>query len=143
MKKLLTLSVALLSLPLSMHASTVGWSATGGTLADVLGTAVPVGSALIKVGSFSISDATIQSDFSSGNIFDITSHFTQYNTTTRFAGEAPFGPGHWSYSDTNPATGFLGGSRVYMLTFNTTTGDTSPGNQMGIFTGAYGSSASE
>ncbi len=131
-------------------AATVGWSATSGvgTLTDLSGTAVPLNSALIMIGTFqptlgtgpSGADATIKNLFANGNITTIMNDFTQFNTTTRLAGRTGFGAGQWSYSDINSAAVFAN-QQVYMLAFNTTSVGTA--TQMGIFTGAYGAFASE
>ena len=135
-------------------AATVGWSATAGlgTLTDSGGTAVPLNSALIMIGTFqptlgtgpSGADTTIKNLFLAGNISTILADFTQFNTTSHLAGKSGTGPtsgaGQWSYSDNNSSAVFAG-QQVYMLAFNATT--TGAATQMGVFTGAYGAFSSE
>ncbi len=148
MKIFKLIAIALAFAVLRADGATVGWSATLGlgTLTDSGGTAVPLNSALIMIGTFqptlgtgpSGADATLQSLFASGDIATILGDFTQFNTVTQLAGKpgigTNFGPGQWTFSDINTSAVFAN-QQVYMLAFNATT--TGAATQMGIFTGKY------
>lgn len=154
MKIFKLIAIALAFAVLRADGATVGWSATSGlgTLTDSGGTAVPLNSALIMIGTFqptlgtgpSGADSTLQSLFASGDIATILSDFTQFNTVTQLAGKpgigTNFGPGQWTFSDINTSAVFAN-QQVYMLAFNATT--TGAATQMGIFTGAYGAFSAE
>jgi len=154
MKIFKLIAIALAFAVLRADGATVGWSATAGigTLTDSGGTAVPLDSALIMIGTFqptlgtgpSGADVTLQSLFASGDIATILGDFTQFNTTSHLAGKpgtgTTSGPGQWTYNDINTAAVFAN-QQVYMLAFNATT--TGAATQMGIFTGAYGAFSAE
>ncbi|HTS18717.1 MAG TPA: choice-of-anchor Q domain-containing protein [Verrucomicrobiae bacterium] len=96
-------------------------------LADSLGNALPAGS-LLMLGTFSISDATIQSNFLAGNLSAIMSAFTPY--TNAFAvGDGTGFPASWDVSLSAP--GFAG-QQIYLVAIDAPT--LSGANQLGIFT---------
>jgi T5SS/PEP-CTERM-associated repeat protein len=96
-------------------------------IADSLGQALPVGS-LLMLGTFSISEPTVQSNFTAGDLSAIMSNFTSY--ATAFAvGDETFLPASWDVSRT--AAGF-GGQQIYLLAIDTPTLATA--THLGIFT---------
>ena len=156
MKVLKVIAIALSFAVLRADGATVTWSGTAGlgTLTNFSGTAVPLNSALIMIGTFqptlgtgpSGADTTIKNLFASGSIGTsstpgtILGDFTQFNTILDLAGKPGAGPnsgaGQWTYNDINSAAVFAN-QQVYMLAFNATTVGAS--TQMGIFTGRYNS----
>jgi hypothetical protein len=112
----------------SVVPSTVDCSADGTRgITDSLGQALPIGS-LLMLGTFSISEPTIQSNFSVGNVSAIMSNFTPYATT--FAvGEGTSLPATWDVSLS--AAGF-GGQQMYLLAVDTST--LAKANHLGIYT---------
>jgi len=108
--------------------STVNCSADGTRgLVDSLGNALPVGSVLL-LGTFSISDATIQSNFYAGNLNAIRSAFTPY--TNSFAvGNGTGEPASWEV--TRSAEGY-GGHQIYLLAIDAP--DVAKATNLGIFT---------
>ncbi len=96
-------------------------------LVDSLGQALPVGS-LLMLGTFSISEPTIQSNFSAGNLSAIMSAFTP--CTNAFAvGDGTSLPASWDVSLS--AAGF-GGQQIYLLAVDTPT--LAKANHLGIYT---------
>jgi hypothetical protein len=96
-------------------------------LADSLGQALPVGSRLM-LGTFNISEATIQSNFLAGNLTAVMSAFTPY--TNAFAvGDGTGFPASWDLSLN--AAGF-GGQQMYLLAVDAPT--LAAANHLGIFT---------
>ena len=96
-------------------------------LADSLGQAIPVGS-LLYLGTFSISEPTIQSNFCAGNLSAIMSAFTPY--TNSFAvGNGTGEPASWDISQS--AAGF-DGQQIYLLAIDTPA--IAAATHMGIFT---------
>jgi hypothetical protein len=94
---------------------------------DSLGQSLPIGSLLI-IGTFSISESTIQSNFSAGNVSAIMSNFTPYSTS--FAvGDGTGLPASWSVS--RNAAGF-DGQQIYLLAIDKPT--FAAANHLGIFT---------
>ncbi|MGD0060432.1 MAG: LamG-like jellyroll fold domain-containing protein [Verrucomicrobiia bacterium] len=96
-------------------------------ITDSLGNALPVGS-LLMLGTFSISESTIQSNFTAGNVSAIMSNFTPYST--------PFAVGNgtglsasWDVSES--AAGF-GGQQIYLLAVDAPT--LAAANHLGIYT---------
>jgi len=79
-------------------------------LADSLGGAVPTGSQLI-LGTFSISEATIRSNFYAGNVSAIMSNFTPYSTPFTVGDGTGF-PASWNVS--RSAAGYSG-NQIYLL----------------------------
>lgn len=78
--------------------------------ADSLGQALPVGS-LLMLGRFSVSESTIQSNFSAGHLHAIMSAFIAYSTS--FAvGDGTGLPASWDIS--RSAAGF-DGQKIYLL----------------------------
>ena len=112
----------------SVVASTVNCSAdTTRGLTDSLGKPSPMGS-LLMLGTFSISESAIQSNFSSGNVSAIMSNFTPYGTA--FAvGDGTGLPASWNVSQS--AAGF-GGLQIYLLAIDTSAFGTA--NDLGIYT---------
>jgi hypothetical protein len=114
--------------PTSGVASTVNSSAqlTRG-ITDSLGQALPIGS-LLMLGTFSISEPTVQSNFTAGNVSAIMSNFTPYSTS--FAvGNGTSLPATWSV--TRNAAGF-GGQQIYLLAIDKPM--FAAANHLGIFT---------
>jgi RHS repeat-associated protein len=96
-------------------------------LVDSLGNAAPVDS-LLMLGTFSISESTIQSNFYAGNLSGIMSNFTPYSTS--FAvGNGTGLPASWNVSES--AAGF-GGKQIYLLAVNKPT--LAAADHLGIFT---------
>jgi T5SS/PEP-CTERM-associated repeat protein len=96
-------------------------------IADSLGHALPVGS-LLMLGAFSISESTIQSNFTAGNISAIMSNFTLY--ATAFAvGDGTALPASWDVSRSAPG---FDGQQIYLLAVDAPTLATA--NHLGIFT---------
>ncbi len=112
----------------SVVPSTVSISATTTRgITDSLGNALPVGS-LLMLGAFSISESSIQSNFSSGNVSAIMSNFTPYSTA--FAvGNGTELPASWDVLQS--AAGF-GGQQIYLLAIDKPT--LAAANQLGIYT---------
>jgi RHS repeat-associated protein len=96
-------------------------------LADVLGNAVSIGSTLM-IGSFSMTESTIQSNFLAGNLSTIMSNFAPYGSSFT-VGEGTTQPASWDVSES--AAGF-GGLQVYLLAVNN--GTLGSADQVGIFT---------
>jgi len=79
-------------------------------LVDSLGNPLPVGSLLV-LGTFNISEPTIQSNFYAGNVSAIMSAFTPY--TNSFAvGDGTGEPACWDVSLSAPG---FGGQQIYLL----------------------------
>jgi hypothetical protein len=96
-------------------------------LADSLGQAVPSGS-LLMIGTFSISEATIQSNFLAGNLSAIMSAFTPY--TNSFAvGNGTGLPASWDVTQSAPG---FGGQQIYLLASDKPT--LGAATHLGIFT---------
>jgi PKD repeat protein len=95
-------------------------------ITDSLGNALPIGS-LLMLGTFSISDATIQSNFLAGNISAIMSNFTPYSTPFR-VGDGTDQPASWDVSLSAP--GFAG-QKIYLLTIDAPT--LAVANHLGIY----------
>jgi hypothetical protein len=96
-------------------------------ITDSLGNALPVGSVLM-LGTFSIGEPTIQSNFLAGNVSAIMSNFTPYSTP--FAvGDGTGLPASWDVSLS--AAGF-GGRQIYLLAIDAPT--LTAANHLGIFT---------
>ena len=108
--------------------STVNCSADGTRgLVDSLGNALPAGSVLL-LGTFSISEATIQSNFYAGNVSAIRSAFIPY--TNSFAvGNGTGEPASWEV--TRSAEGY-GGHQIYLLAIDAP--DVSKATSLGIYT---------
>jgi len=108
--------------------STVSISATGTRgLANASSNTVPVGS-LLMLGTFNISDATIQSNYAARNLGAIMSAFSLYSTP--FAvGDGTGDAASWSVQ--RSATGFSG-QQIYLLAIDAST--VGKANQLGIFT---------
>jgi hypothetical protein len=108
--------------------STVSSSAAGTRgITDSLGNALPIGS-LLMLGTFSISEPTIQSNFLAGNVSAIMSNFTPYSTS--FAvGEGTDLPASWEVSSS--AAGF-GGRQMYLLAIDKPT--FAAATHLGIYT---------
>jgi hypothetical protein len=79
-------------------------------ITDSLGQALPIGS-LLMLGTFSISEPTIQSNLSAGNVSAIMSNFTLYSTSFK-VGDGTGLPASWAVS--RSAAGF-GGQQIYLL----------------------------
>jgi hypothetical protein len=112
----------------SVVPSTVNCSAayTRG-ITDSTGRALPGGN-LLMLGTFSISESTIQSNFSAGNVSAIMSNFTPYSTPFT-VGEGTGLPATWNVSLS--AAGFAG-QQIYLLAVDTPT--LAKANQLGIYT---------
>jgi PKD repeat protein len=112
----------------STVSSTVSISATGTRgITDSLGNALPIGSVLM-LGTFSISEPTIQSNFTAGNVTAIMSAFTPY--TNSFAvGDGTSLPASWDVS--RSAAGF-GGQQIYLLAIDKPT--LAAATDLGIYT---------
>ena len=96
-------------------------------ITDSLGQALPIGS-LLMLGTFSMSEPTIQSNFFAGNVAAIMSNFTPYSTS--FAvGDGTGLPASWDVS--RSAAGF-GGQQIYLLAIDKPT--FAPASHLGIFT---------
>ncbi len=112
----------------SVVPSTVDCSAAGTRgIADSTGRALPGGS-LLMLGTFSISESTIQSNFSAGNVSAIMSNFTPYGTSF-VVGDGTELPATWDVS--LGAAGF-GGQKIYLLAVDTPT--LAKANHLGIYT---------
>ncbi len=112
----------------SVVPSTVSISAAGTRgITDSLGQALPVGS-LVMLGTFSVSEPTIQSNFIAGNISAIMSNFTPYSTSFR-VGDGTGLPATWDVSLS--AAGF-GGQQIYLLATDKPT--LAAANHLGIYT---------
>ena len=112
----------------SVVPSTVSISAAGTRgIADSLSQALPGGS-LLMLGTFSISEATIQSNFYAGNVSAIMSAFTPYSTSFK-VGDGTGLAASWSVSES--AAGF-GGQQIYLLAVDTPT--LAKANHLGIYT---------
>jgi PKD repeat protein len=96
-------------------------------LADSLGQAVPMGSELI-LGSFSISESTIQSNFYAGNLSAIMAAFTPYSNSF-VVGDGTGVAASWDVS--RSAAGF-DGQQIYLLAVDKPT--LPAATQLGIFT---------
>jgi hypothetical protein len=91
--------------------STVSISAAGTRgITDSLGRALPIGS-LVMLGTFSISEPTIQSNFSAGNVSAIMSAFTPYSTSFRVGD----GTGLPATLDVSLSAAGFGGQKIYVL----------------------------
>ncbi|MGO9246038.1 MAG: choice-of-anchor Q domain-containing protein [Verrucomicrobiia bacterium] len=108
--------------------STVGCSAvwTRG-ITDSLGNALPIGS-LLMLGTFSITEPTIQSNFTAGNLSAIMSNFTPYSTPFK-VGDGTSQPASWDVSLS--AAGFAG-QQIYLLAVDAPT--LAAANHLGVFT---------
>ena len=96
-------------------------------LTDSLGNALPIGS-LLMLGTFSINDATIQSNFLTGNLSAIMSAFTPY--TNAFAvGDGTDQPASWDIEQS--AAGFAG-QQIYLVAVDAPT--FGEATHLGIFT---------
>ena len=96
-------------------------------IADSLGQALPVGS-LLMLGTFSISEPTIQSNFSVGNLSAIMLAFSPYGAP--FAvGDGTALPASWDVS--RSAAGF-GGQKIYLVAINKS--NVAEADHLGIFT---------
>jgi hypothetical protein len=96
-------------------------------ITDSLGEALPIGS-LLLLGTLSISEPTIQSNFSTDNVSAIMSNFTAYATS--FAvGDGTGLPASWDVS--RGAAGF-GGQRIYLLAIDKPT--FAAATHLGIYT---------
>jgi PKD repeat protein len=96
-------------------------------ITDSLRQALPIGS-LLMLGTFSISEPTIQSNFTAGNVGAIMSAFTPY--TNAFAvGDGTGLPASWSVSLS--AAGF-GGQQIYLLAIDKPT--LAAATHLGIYT---------
>jgi T5SS/PEP-CTERM-associated repeat protein len=96
-------------------------------IADSLGNALPVGS-LLMLGTFSISEPTIQSNFTAGNVSAIMSNFTPYGTSFPVGDGTGF-PASWDISLS--AAGFAG-QQIYLLAIDKPT--FAAATHLGIFT---------
>jgi autotransporter-associated beta strand protein len=96
-------------------------------ITDSLGNALPVGS-LLMLGTFGISEPTIQSNFYAGNVSAIMSNFTLYGTTFKVGNET-FLPASW---DVSRSAADFGGQQIYLLAVDTPT--LAKANHLGIFT---------
>jgi hypothetical protein len=96
-------------------------------LADYFGGALPIGS-LLMVGSFSISEPTIQSNFAAGNLGAIMAAFTPYGTSFT-VGEGTDVAASW---DVSLSEAGFGGRQIYLLAVNQPS--LGSATQMGIFT---------
>jgi PKD repeat protein len=112
----------------SVVPSTVDCSADGTRgITDSTGRALPTG-CLLMLGTFSMSESTIQSNFSAGNVSAIMSNFTLYGAS--FAvGNGTGLPATWDVSES--AAGF-GGQRIYLVAIDTPTFAAS--THLGIYT---------
>jgi PKD repeat protein len=112
----------------SVVSSTVSISAVGTRgITDSLGHALPIGSVLM-LGTFSISEPTIQSNFLTGNVSAIMSNFAPYGTA--FAvGDGSSLPASWSVSRSAPG---FGGLQIYLLATDKPT--LAAANHLGIYT---------
>jgi len=108
--------------------STVDCSAAGTRgITDSLGNALPVGS-LLMLGTFGISEPTIQSNFSAGNVSAIMSNFTPYSTS--FAvGDGTALPASW---DASRSVAGFGGQQIYLLAIDKST--FAAATHLGIYT---------
>lgn len=108
--------------------STVNTTAIGARgLADSLGLAIPGGS-LLTVGTFSIDEPTIRSNFYAGNLGAIMSAFTPY-TNSFSIGDGTGLSASWDVSLSAPG---LGGQKIYLLATNKPTLDKA--THLGVFT---------
>jgi hypothetical protein len=96
-------------------------------ITDSLRQALPIGS-LLMLGTFSISEPTIQSNFSAGNVSAIMSNFTPYSMSFK-VGDGTGLPATWSVSLS--AAGF-GGQQIYLLAIDKPT--FAAAKHLGIFT---------
>ena len=112
----------------SVVSSTVSISAVGTRgIEDSLGQALPIGSQLM-LGTFGISESTVQSNFTAGNVSAIISNFIPYSTS--FAvGDGSSLPASLSVS--RSAAGF-DGRQIYLLAIDKPTFIAA--NHLGIFT---------
>jgi hypothetical protein len=114
----------------SVVPSTVSISATGTRgITDSLGQSLGVGS-LLMLGTFSISEPIIQSNFNAGNVSAIMSNFTPYSTLFK-VGDGTDLPASWDVSLS--AAGF-GGKQIYLLAVDNRT--LAAANHLGIYTAA-------
>ncbi|MBI3416483.1 MAG: hypothetical protein HY043_14405 [Verrucomicrobia bacterium] len=130
--KILTVSLtALLAAAGQLSAQTVNWgaqNANGVGVADG-NSQLPAG-VLVRVGSFSISDATIQAN--QGNFSFLNSQFTQYGSATIGQGFGGFS-GHWAASSSGPTQSGpnIAGLQIYIWAFNNASA--SSATEQGIF----------
>ena len=96
-------------------------------ITDSLGRALPIGS-LLMLGSFSISEPTIQSNFFANNVAAIMSNFTPYATSFK-VGDGTSLPASWSV--TRSAAGF-DGQQIYLLAIDKPT--FAAATHLGIYT---------
>ena len=132
-KTALLSTVALLLLGFSTSfAGTVNWAAaTDNGLANANGVKLPAGS-LLLVGAFDITDAVIQAN--AANVAFLTSHFTQYGSSTigTNVGGLPgffFQSSIGNFDTTTPFP--VGGLSIYIWAFNAAT--MGAATQQGIF----------
>jgi hypothetical protein len=112
----------------SVVPSTVDCSADGTRgITDSTGQALPTGS-LLMLGTFSISESGIQSNFSAGNVSAIMSNFTPYSTSFHVGDGTGF-PGSWDVSLSAPG---FGGQQIYLMAVDTPT--LAKANHLGIYT---------
>lgn len=112
----------------SVVASTVSISAAGTRgIEDSVSNALPIGS-VVMLGTFSISEPTIQSNFLAGNISAIMSNFTLYGAAFK-VGDGTGLPATWDVSQS--AAGF-GGQKIYLLATDKPT--LAAANHLGIYT---------
>ena len=96
-------------------------------LVDSLGQALPIGS-LLMLGTFNVSEATIQSNFLAGNLTAIMSAFTPH--TDAFAvGDGTDQPASWDVEECGPG---FGGQQIYLVAVDAPT--LAVANHLGIFT---------
>jgi len=96
-------------------------------LTDSLGQGLPIGSVLM-LGTFSMSEPTIRSNFLAGNISAIMSNFTPYSTSFK-VGDGTDQPASWDVSLS--AAGFAGRG-IYLLAVDAPT--LAAANHLGIYT---------
>ncbi|HTS18603.1 MAG TPA: putative Ig domain-containing protein [Verrucomicrobiae bacterium] len=95
----------------SVVPSTVSISATGTRgIEDSLGNGLPIG-CVVMLGTFTITDATIQSNFLAGNVSAIMSNFTLYGASFK-VGDGTTLPASWTVSQSAPG---FGGRQIYLL----------------------------
>ncbi len=140
-KALVAGALSLFALLTNSRGATIAWAAAidNGLVLQDTTTMLPTGD-LIRIGVFSISDASIQSLLSAGNFSAVNAAFTTLGSVAAGGG---FGnnPGYFSLSsntpapiDSNPGDLNIAGQQLYIWAMNVTSvGNAGPGTQNGIF----------